>query len=121
MAERSPVIERRIIQHWLCTRIEKAFRQNKNWTGLCWRMDESYLEINGHCKYHHRAVDKEGTTIDFLLTAERDTKAVRRFLNKAIDCNQSLIKIDKSSANTAAIKQYNRDKRNKSRFVNVSI
>ena len=49
--------------------------------------------------------------MDFLLTAKRDKKAARRFLNKAIGSNSkpSLINIDKSGANTAAIKQYNRN------------
>ena len=56
-------------------------------------------------------MDKQGNTIDFLLTARRDKKAARRFLNKAIGSNgkPSLINIDKSGANTAAIKQYNID------------
>ena len=59
----------------------------------------------------YRAVDKQVKTIDFLLTAKRDKKAARRFLNKAIGSNgkPSLINIDKSGANTAAIKQFNRD------------
>ena len=49
--------------------------------------------------------------IDFLLSAKRDTKAARRFLNKAIGSSGklSLINIDKSGANAAAIKQYNFD------------
>jgi putative transposase len=59
----------------------------------------------------YRAVNKQGITIDFLLTARRDKKAARRFLNKAIGSNgkPSLINIDKICANTAAIKQYNND------------
>ncbi|NIB40296.1 DDE-type integrase/transposase/recombinase [Pseudomaricurvus alkylphenolicus] len=45
--------------------------------------------------------------MDFLLTAKRDKKAALRFLSKAIGNNgkSSLINIDKSGANTAAIKQ----------------
>lgn len=56
-----------------------------------------------------RAVDKQGNTIDFQLTAKRDTKAARRFLDKAIGSTgkPSLINIDKSGTNTAAIKRYN--------------
>jgi transposase-like protein len=65
----------------------------------------------GEWKYLYRAVDKQGNTIDFLLTTKRDKKAARRFLNKAIGSNgkPSLINIDKSGANTAAINQYNCD------------
>jgi len=114
VAERGYVVDHSTIQRCVvhyAPRIEKVFRQNKKRTGLRWRMDESYLKINGQWKYLYRAVDKEGNTIDFLLTAKRDTKAARRFLNKAIGSNgkPSLINIDKSGANTAAIKQYNRD------------
>lgn len=59
----------------------------------------------------YRAVDKQGKTIDFLLTAKRDKKTVRRFLNITIGSSgkPSLINIDKSGANTAGIKQYNTD------------
>ena len=58
----------------------------------------------------YRAVDKEGHTIDFLLTPQRDRDAAEAFLRKAIR-NQELpekITIDQSGANTAAIKRYNR-------------
>jgi putative transposase len=74
-------------------------------------MDETYLRVKGRWKYLYRAVDKQGNTVDFLLTAKRDKKAARRFLNRAISSNSkpSLINIDKSGANTAGIKQYNAD------------
>ena len=67
--------------------------------------------MKGQWKYYYRAVDKQGNTIDFLLTAKRDTKAARRFLNKSIGRNgkPSLINIDKSGANKAGIKQFNTD------------
>lgn len=92
-------------------RIEKAFRKNKKRVGLRWRLDEAYIKIKGQWKYLYRAVDKQGKTIDFLLTAKRDRKAARRFLNRAIGYNgkPSSINIDKSGANTAGIKQYNND------------
>lgn len=91
--------------------LENAFRKNKKRTGFRWRMGESYVKIKGQWKYLYRAVDKDGKIIDFLLTARRDTRAARRFLNKAIGSNgkPSLINIDKSGANIAAIKQYNKD------------
>ena len=90
--------------------LRKPFAKKKR-TGLRWRLDETYIKIKGEWKYLYRAVDKQGNTIDFLLSAKRDTKAARRFLNKAIGSSgkPSLINIDKSGANTAAIKQYNSD------------
>ena len=114
MLERGYVVDHSTIQRWVvhyAPRIEKAFRKNKKRTGLRWRMDETYIRIRGEWKYLYRAVDKQGNTIDFLLTAKRDKKAALRFLKKAIGSNgkPSLINIDKSGANTAAIKQHNRD------------
>ncbi len=74
-------------------------------------MDESYIKVKGQWKYYYRAVDKQGQTIDFLLTTTRDTQAALRFLRKAIGQNgkPSLVNIDQSGANQAGLKQYNRD------------
>ncbi len=114
MQERGYVVDHSTIQRWVvyyAPRVEKAFHKNKKRVGMRWRMDETYLKIKGQWRYLYRAVDKQGNTIDFLLTAKRDTKAARRFLNKAIGSNgkPSLINTDKSGANTAAIKEYNID------------
>jgi transposase-like protein len=114
MQERGYAVDHSTVQRWVvhyAPRIEKAFRKNKKRTGNRWRLDETYIKIKGDWKYLYRGVDKQGNTIDFLLTAKRDKKAARRFLNKAIGSSgkPSLINIDKSGANTAAIKQYNAD------------
>ena len=114
MQERGHAVDHSTVQRWVvhyAPRIEKAFRENKKRVGLRWRLDETYIKIRGDWKYLYRAVDKQGNTIDFLLTARRDKKAALRFLNKAIGTigKPSLINIDKSGANTAGIKQYNVD------------
>jgi len=73
-------------------------------------MDETYVIIKEKWAYLYRAVDKEGHTIDFLLTPTRDRDAAEAFLRKAIR-SQGLpekITIDKSGANTAAITHYNK-------------
>jgi len=66
---------------------------------------ETYIKIKDQWKYLYRAVDQEGQTIDFLLTAHRDQKAALRFLKKATRQHglPDKITIDKSGANTAAI------------------
>src|SRR6476620_4841360 len=73
-------------------------------------MDETYVKIKEKAAYLYRTVDKEGHTIDFLLTPQRDRDAAAAFLHKAIR-NQGppeKITIDQSGANTAAITHYNR-------------
>ena len=107
------------MQRWVvhdAPRIEQTFRRDKKRVGLRWRLEwygipETYLKIKDEWKYLYRAVDKQGNIVEFLLTSKRDKKAARRFLNKAIGFNgkPSLINIDKSGANTAAIRQLNTD------------
>jgi predicted RecB family endonuclease len=43
--------------------------------GRSWRLDETYVKIKGQWAYLYRAVDKEGQTIDFLLSPTRDRDA----------------------------------------------
>ena len=50
----------------------------------------------------YRAVDSDGNTLDFLLTAKRDAEAAKRFLGKALSAvhNQEprVINVDKNAA-----------------------
>ena len=52
--------------------------------GKSWRLDETYIKIGGKDRYWYRAVDKQGNTVDFLLTATRDRRAARRFFTRAV-------------------------------------
>jgi putative transposase len=81
------------------------------------------VKVKGEWKYLYRAVDKAGSTVDFLLTAKRDRKAALRFLRKAIGQHGApgKITIDKSGANTAAIESYNADMRRTSKCVRPNI
>jgi len=74
-------------------------------------MDETYIKVNGQWKYYYRTIDKQGNTIDFLLTATRDTRAALCFLRKAINENgkPSLLNIDQIGANQASLNQFNSD------------
>ena len=74
-------------------------------------MDETYIKVSGQWKYLYRAVDREGETVDFLLTAKRDLAAARRFLERVINLHDvpEKITIDKSGANTAAIESVKAD------------
>ncbi len=114
MAERGLKIDHSTLNRWVihyAPKLEKAFHKKKKNPGNRWRMDETYLKVKGVWKYYYRAVDKQGNTIDFLLTSKRDTKAAKRFFDKAIGRNgkPGLVNIDKSGANKAGIGLYNRD------------
>lgn len=80
------VVDHSSINHWavrFLLLLEKAFQKHKHAVGTSWRMDETFIKIKGAWKYRYRAVDKQGQTVDFLLTAERDA-AAKRFFGKAI-------------------------------------
>ena len=114
MQERGVDVDHATLQRWVVKytpMVEANFRKKKRTVGRSWRMDETYIKIKGQWYYLYRAVDKEGNTIDFLLTKKRDTKAAKRFLIKAIGSNgrPEKITIDKSGANKAAIEEYNRE------------
>jgi putative transposase len=72
-------------------------------------MDETYIKVKGKWCNLYRAVDKEGKTIDFLLTKNRDKLAAKRFPIKAIGNNgvPEKITIDGSVANKSALEEYN--------------
>ena len=113
MGERGVAVDHSTLNRWVikyAPEFEKQFRCRQRAVGKSWRMDETYVKIKGKSAYLYRAVDKEGQTIDFLLTPNRDRDAAEAFLRKAIR-NQGLpekITIDQSGSNTAAIQHYNR-------------
>ena len=65
--------------------------------------------LKGKRCYLYRAVDKDGDTIDFMLSKKRDKKAAKAFFDKAIESCGMLEKIviDKSGANLSALKEVN--------------
>lgn len=47
-------------------------------------MDETYIKVRGRWAYLYRAVDKQGLTVDFLLSQHRDIAAAKQFFASAI-------------------------------------
>jgi putative transposase len=112
MQERGVSADHSTVNRWVVKyspQLEEVFHRRKRPVWLSWRMDETYIKVKGQWRYLYRAVDKTGQTIDFLLTAQRDEHAAKRFLTKAIRRHgiPEKITIDGSEANAAAIRGYN--------------
>lgn len=112
--ERGYRVDHSTINRWVIKyspELEKTFQKKKHSVGLRWRMDETYIKVNGQWKYFYRAVDKKGNTIDYILRAKRDMKAAKRFFTKAIKRNghPELVNIDKSGSNKAALNNINEE------------
>lgn len=108
MHERGVFVDHTTIHRWslkILPVLAAVLRRCKRPVGSSWRMDETYVLVAGEWKYLYRAVDRDGATVDFLLTAKRDLAAARRFLERAIGQHglPDKITIDKSGANTAAV------------------
>jgi transposase, IS6 family len=87
MVERGVEVDHATIMRWVhqySPEIEKKIRKYLRPTNDSWRVDETYIKVKGGWKYLYRAVDSDGNTIDFMLSAKRHQKAAQRFLKKAL-------------------------------------
>src|SRR5438105_801850 len=114
MEERGVEVDHSTINRWVIKyspQLEEAFHRRKRPVWVSWRMDETYIKVKGEWRYLYRAVDKQGQTMDLLLTEHRDKEAALRFLKKAIRRHgvPEKITIDGSDAKAAAIKSYNEE------------
>ena len=48
------------------------------------RVDETYIRIGKKWPYLYRAIDSQGTPIDFMLSRKRDTKSASRFFKQSL-------------------------------------
>src|SRR4249919_933858 len=111
MEERGVELDHATINRWVVKYsplLEAAFHRRKRPVWVSWRLDETYIKVKGVWPYLYRAVDKQGQTMDFLLTEHRDEAAALRSLKQAIRRHgvPEKITIDGSAANEAAIKSY---------------
>src|SRR3712207_5075485 len=71
-------------------------------SGATFRIDETYIKVGRSCKYLYRAVDKEGQTIEFMLSANRDVPAAKRFFRKVMRADHRQLPFSISADKNAA-------------------
>ena len=112
MEERGVDVDHATLSRWVIKfspLIAAKAQAKKRPTAISWRMDETYIKVKGKWMYHYRAVDRDGQTLDFMLSERRDKPAARRFFRRAIG-NHGIpdrIVIDKSGANLAGLEAVN--------------
>jgi putative transposase len=111
---RGAKIDHATLQRWLikfAPLIDRAVRKRKKSIGNSWRMDETYIKVNGKWVYLYRAIDSCGDTIEFLLRKRRDAAAAKAFFRKAFKSNDipKKVVIDKSGSNTSALTDFNKN------------
>jgi putative transposase len=108
LAERGIKVDHATLNRWVvkfAPLLAAQAQAKKRPTAPSWRMDETYIKVRGKWTYLYRAVDRDGQTLDFLLSERRDLAAARRFFKRAIGTNgvPDRVVIDKSGANLAGL------------------
>jgi transposase-like protein len=86
-AERGLSVERSTIMRWVheySPELEKRIKPHLKMSCSSTRIDETYVKIKGIWHYLYRAVDKDGQTLDWMLSVKRNKKAAKRFFRKML-------------------------------------
>jgi transposase-like protein len=117
MMERGLSVDHTTIYRWVmiyAPQIEKRTRKHLKQTNDSMRVDETYIKVKGKWKYLYRAVDSNGNTLDFMLSAKRDKEAAKRFFIKILKAKQNkkpkVINVDKNPAYPPAIEELNQER-----------
>jgi IS6 family transposase len=105
MRERGLDVDHSTVFRWVqscAPEINKRVRQHLKMSGTSYRVDETYIKVGETCKYLYRAVDKEGQTIEFMLSAKRDVCAAKRSFKRMMRADHRRlpfsISVDKNAA-----------------------
>ena len=85
MGERGLSVDHSTVWRWVqryAPEINKRIRPHLKLAGASYRVDETYVKVGKSWKYLYRALDKEGQTIELMLSAKRDISAAKRFFKK---------------------------------------
>ncbi|MEN3213897.1 IS6-like element ISMex25 family transposase [Methylorubrum populi] len=102
--ERGVEVDHSTLNRWVLAYaplIEKRLRQFRKPHCGSIRIDETYIKVRGEWRYLYRAVDKYGNPVDFLLTANRDLDAAKRFFRKML-ADQPLLAPDRIGTDGAS-------------------
>jgi putative transposase len=112
MQERGLNVDHVRLNRWIVKyspAIVQLAKKKRKPTSTSWLMDETYSKVEGRWCYYHRASDKFGATLGFMLSAHRDEVAATRFFKQSIENNgmPEKVVIDKSGANYASLMNIN--------------
>ena len=95
--------------HEYAPKLAKKIKPHLKRSNDSYKLDETYIKISGIWKYLYRAIDSEGNTLDWMLSAKRDKKAAKRFFKKMLansHCKSPrVINTDKAKAFPPAIEE----------------
>ncbi|EAQ23091.1 transposase IS2020, hypothetical [Roseovarius sp. 217] len=87
MAERGVTVDHATLNRWVVKfspLIAANAQARKRATANSWRMDETSIKVRGKWTYLYRAVDRDGQTLDFMLSERRNLAAAGRFSSRPL-------------------------------------
>ena len=87
LTERGLAADHTTIWRWVQrygAELEQRLRRHLKPTNKSWRVDETYIRVQGRWCYLYRAIDSRGATLDFLLSAVRDADTAKGLFRKAL-------------------------------------
>jgi len=113
LAESGVVVDHATLSRWVVKfspLVAIEAHKRKRPSAVSWRMDETYIKVRGQWLYLYRAVDRDGKTLDFMLSGWRNTDAATQFFAKTLASSGIPLRVvnDKSGANGAGIKEVNK-------------
>src|SRR5260370_1726812 len=110
MAERGLKVDHSTLCRWVLAyapELERRVKPQLKPTNDSWRVDETYIKVKGEWLYQYRAVDSDGNTLDFRLSATRDAEAAQAFFEKTLGAPHTVqprvINVDKNAAYPKAV------------------
>jgi IS6 family transposase len=111
LRERGVSVDHTTVFRWVqcyAPELGKRCRPLLKMTNDSYRVDETSIKVKKQWHYLYRAVDSQGTTIDFMLSTTQGTKAAERFFRKAFRASHTVpprvITVDKHAAYPPAFK-----------------
>ena len=86
LAERGVEVDHVTIDRWVLRftpLLADAARPSRHALGDRWQVDETYVKVAARWRCVYRAVDQLGQVVDVLASPRRDTRAARRFFQRA--------------------------------------
>ena len=90
MAERGVRVDHATLNRWVVKfspLIAARAQARKRSTATSWRVDETYIKVKGKWRYLYRAVDRDGQTLDFMLSKRGNKTAAAKFFARALEVN----------------------------------
>ena len=87
LAERGVEVDHSTIWRWvqrLAPELDQRLRRHLKPTNRSWRVDETYKRVKDRWGYLYRAIDSDGATIEFFLSAFRDLEAAQSLFRRAL-------------------------------------